>query len=53
MPYLDVPLIYRIFYNCERVRTCNSVVTGVPGMFASVNNITDPVTGAINGYISE
>ncbi|CZR60559.1 related to GPI anchored protein [Phialocephala subalpina] len=36
----------------ERVRTCNSVVTKVPGMFASVNNSTDPTTGQIIGYIS-
>jgi hypothetical protein len=38
--------------NAERARTCNSVVTHVPGMFASVNNSTDPVTGQIIGYIS-
>jgi len=42
----------RLFYNAERARTCNSVVTKVPGMFASVNNSTDPTTGQIVGYIS-
>jgi hypothetical protein len=42
----------RIYYNAERARTCNSVVTQVPGMFASVNNSTDPTTGQIIGYIS-
>jgi hypothetical protein len=42
----------RIYYNAERARTCNSVVTKVPGMFASVNNSTDPTTGQIIGYIS-
>jgi hypothetical protein len=41
----------RLFYNAERVRTCNSVVTKVPGMFASVNNSTDS-SGQIIGYIS-
>jgi hypothetical protein len=53
MPYLHVPLINRLFLNGERVRTCNSVVTRVPGMFASVNNSTDPTTGQIIGYISD
>ena len=42
----------RLFKNAERVRTCNSVVTKVPGMFASVNNSTDPETDSIIGYIS-
>jgi hypothetical protein len=44
--------IRRLFTNAERARTCNSVVTQVPGMFASVNNSTDPTTGQIIGYIS-
>lgn len=53
MPYLDVPLIYRVFHNAERVRTCNSVLMRKnAGMFASVNNITDPRSGQIDGYIS-
>jgi hypothetical protein len=42
----------RLYYNAERVRTCNSVLTKNPGMFASVNNSTDPTTGQIIGYIS-
>lgn len=41
-----------MYKNAERVRTCNSVVTKVPGMFASVNNSTDPATGQVIGYIS-
>ena len=53
MPYLDVQIVKRVFHNAERVRTCNSVLMGQnPGLFASVNNITDPVTGQIDGYIS-
>ncbi|CAM1502473.1 Fc.00g044570.m01.CDS01 [Cosmosporella sp. VM-42] len=52
LPYYDVDLISRLFKNAERVRTCNSVVTKVPGMFASVNNSTDPETDSIIGYIS-
>lgn len=52
MPYLDVPIVKRVFDNAERVRTCNSVLMGKnAGMFASVNNITDPTTGQIDGYL--
>lgn len=36
----------------ERARTCNSAVTKTPGLFASVNNSTDPATDEIIGYIS-
>lgn len=42
----------RLYHNHERVRTCNSVLTGVPGLFASVNNVTDPETDTIVSYIS-
>ncbi|KAE9378230.1 putative GPI anchored protein [Stipitochalara longipes BDJ] len=52
MPYYDVDLVKRLFTNAERARTCNSVVIKIPGMFASVNNSTDPTTGQIIGYIS-
>ncbi|CAI7565174.1 unnamed protein product [Penicillium glandicola] len=52
MPYYDIDIVRRVFKNAERVRTCNSVATKVPGMFASINNITDPSTGDVTGYIS-
>ncbi|PCG91800.1 Hypothetical protein PENO1_060780 [Penicillium occitanis (nom. inval.)] len=52
MPYYDIDIIRRVFQNAERARTCNSVVTQVPGMFASINNVTDPATGDVVGYIS-
>ncbi|XWW98398.1 hypothetical protein V2A60_006398 [Cordyceps javanica] len=52
LPYFDVDIIRRLHHNAERVRTCNSVVTKVPGLFASVNNSTDPNTDEILGYIS-
>lgn len=53
MPYLDIDIVKRVFHNAERVRTCNSVIMGKnAGMFASVNDVTDPVTGEIEGYIS-
>ena len=44
--------IRRLFHNAERARTCNSIVTKVPGLFASVNNSTDPTTNTIISYIS-
>ncbi|KPM42166.1 hypothetical protein AK830_g4372 [Neonectria ditissima] len=52
LPYYDVDIIRRLFKNGERVRTCNSVVTKVPGMYASINNSTDVETDSIIGYIS-
>ncbi|KAG8423949.1 hypothetical protein J3458_000793 [Metarhizium acridum] len=52
LPYYDVDLVKRLYRNAERARTCNSVVTKVPGLFASVNNSTDPKTDKIIGYIS-
>lgn len=42
----------RLFHNGERARTCNSVVTKSPGLYASINNSTDPETDTIIGYIS-
>jgi vacuolar-type H+-ATPase subunit B/Vma2 len=50
--YANNSELSRVFENAERVRTCNSVVTGLPGMFASVNNITNPSIGDVTGYIS-
>ncbi|KAM0713761.1 hypothetical protein Q7P37_010723 [Cladosporium fusiforme] len=51
MPYFDVSLVKRLFTNAERVRTCNSKTLGIPGTYASVNNVTDD-SGQIIGYIS-
>ncbi|KAK4561672.1 hypothetical protein LTR86_004351 [Recurvomyces mirabilis] len=51
MPYYDIDIVRRVFTNAERVRTCNSAGLGIPGMFASVNNVTDQA-GQIIGYIS-
>ncbi|KAK5071217.1 hypothetical protein LTR64_007721 [Lithohypha guttulata] len=45
LPYLDVPVIYRVFKNGERVRTCNSMLMGVPGMYASALNGTSSTSG--------
>ncbi|KAL0954731.1 hypothetical protein HGRIS_003684 [Hohenbuehelia grisea] len=51
MPYLDIPLLKRLYTNNERARTCNSKVNRLPGMYASINNVTD-ASGQIIGYIS-
>ena len=42
----------RLYHNAERARTCNSVVTEIPGLFTSVNNSTNVTTDEIIGYIS-
>lgn len=52
LPYYDVDLVRRLYHNAERARTCNSVVTKIPGLFASVNNSTNVTTDEIMGYIS-
>ncbi|XP_044718999.1 GPI anchored protein [Hirsutella rhossiliensis] len=52
LPYYDVDIVRRLYHNAERARTCNSVLTRVPGLFASVNNSTDPESDTIMGYIS-
>lgn len=50
MPYYDVPIVKEVYMNAERVRTCNAAHR-FPGMFASVNNVTN-AHGQIIGYIS-
>ncbi|KXT07217.1 hypothetical protein AC578_2453 [Pseudocercospora eumusae] len=52
MPYSDIPLINQLFTNAEIARTCNSALLKIPGMYASVNNITDDASAEILGYIS-
>lgn len=51
MPYYDVDIVKRVYTNAERARTCSSAALHIPGMYASVNNVTDS-TGQIIGYIS-
>ncbi|KFY42931.1 hypothetical protein V494_02179 [Pseudogymnoascus sp. VKM F-4513 (FW-928)] len=52
MPYFDVDIVKNVYRNSEVVRTCHSAANKIPGMYASVNNATDPITGEIQGYIS-
>ena len=52
MPYLDVPLLKRVFMNAERMRTCDANLINNAGLFASVNNVTNTSTNDVIGYIS-
>jgi hypothetical protein len=45
LPYFDVPIAARVFANCERARTWHSALGATPGLYASVNDVTD---GGIN-----
>ena len=51
LPYTAVPIAHNVFHNCEKARAVNSVVRGIPGLFASVNDVTN---GSLNipDYIS-
>jgi len=40
MPYLEVPINKRVFLNGERARTWNSALKGIPGLLASVNDVS-------------
>jgi hypothetical protein len=37
---MDVPINREIYQNGERARTWNSVLKGIPGLYASVNDVT-------------
>jgi len=36
LPYLEVPLVKRLVLNCEKARTWNAKLRGLPGLLASV-----------------
>jgi len=40
LPYLNIPLIRRVYNNGERARSWNSYLKGRAGMYASVNDVT-------------
>lgn len=42
----------RLHLNAEHVRTCNSFYNSTPGLYASVNNITNTTDDTITSYIS-
>jgi hypothetical protein len=45
LPYTDVDIVQRIFLNGEKARTWHSSENSIPGLFASVNDLT---TGSIH-----
>jgi len=51
LPYMDIPINKRVFLNGERARTWNSNLNNIPGLYASVSNVTTggPVTQYISG----
>lgn len=52
MPYLDSPIVNRVYKNAERVRTCNSMLMDkTPGMFAATPNATSATGSMEHSYI--
>eukprot|EP01121_Diplochlamys_sp_Union-15-3_P001464 TRINITY_DN11268_c0_g1_i1.p1 TRINITY_DN11268_c0_g1~~TRINITY_DN11268_c0_g1_i1.p1 ORF type:complete len:532 (+),score=71.97 TRINITY_DN11268_c0_g1_i1:51-1646(+) len=51
LPYVEVPINNLIFMNGEKIRTWNSRLKNIPGLFASVTNVTTR-NGEDTGYIS-
>lgn len=41
LPYFDIPLIKTVFANSEVARTWDAALNGLPGLLASVNDVTD------------
>lgn len=42
LPYTDVPINRRVFLNGEKARSIHSAESGIPGMFASVTDVSSP-----------
>lgn len=41
LPYLRVPIAARVLANAERARTWDAALSGLPGLLASVNDVSD------------
>lgn len=43
LPYLtsDLPLVRKVFRNCEKARVWDAVINHQPGLLASINDVTD------------
>lgn len=52
MPYMDVPLLMRVFSNTEKVRTVHSMEKNIAGMFACVNDVVAGPRQPIPDYVS-
>jgi len=50
MPYTEVPINQRVFLNGERARTWNSFLNNLPGLLASVSNVTEGTP--VSQYVS-
>jgi len=50
LPYNDIPIHNRVFRNGEKVRTINSVLNKIPGLYAAASNIT--TGGPIEQYVN-
>ncbi|KAH3766789.1 GPI anchored protein [Pelomyxa schiedti] len=54
MPYQKIKIAERVFLNGERARTWNSVINGIPGLYASVTEPSAPsVQPPTFAYISD
>eukprot|EP01012_Entosiphon_sulcatum_P042783 TRINITY_DN5687_c0_g1_i1.p1 TRINITY_DN5687_c0_g1~~TRINITY_DN5687_c0_g1_i1.p1 ORF type:complete len:527 (-),score=79.40 TRINITY_DN5687_c0_g1_i1:42-1601(-) len=51
LPYLRIPIVRRVFANCERARSWNSATKKIAGLYASVNDVTSGSL-VIPSYIS-
>ena len=52
LPYVDVPVNAKLFRNGEKARVMYSKMKGVPGLYASVSNVTHPSDAFDNAYVS-
>lgn len=52
LPYLDVPLAAAVFRNGEVARTFDAASASVPGLFASVNDVSSQGSESIPDYAS-
>ncbi|KYQ92213.1 hypothetical protein DLAC_07059 [Tieghemostelium lacteum] len=50
LPYMDIPVNYKVFMNGEAARTWFSHIKEFPGLFASVTNVSEP--NANPNYVS-
>jgi len=50
LPYTEVPINKRVFLNGERARTWNSYLNNIPGLLASVSNVTQGTP--VSQYVS-
>lgn len=41
LPYFDAPIVKAVFENTERARLYDASVTGMPGLHASINDVTN------------